>query len=117
MLKFLVDESTGKNVADAISEDGYDAKFVGDFMKGSKDSDIFRFAVKENRIIITNDKDFGEMVYRILGIKTGLILLRLNNDNSKTRTDVLRKIIGNYGEKLEGSLVVASENKVRIRRF
>ncbi len=62
MLKFLVDECTGAKVSDALSEDGFSAEYVGRVMKGAKDERVLQKALEEDRILITNDKDFGEII-------------------------------------------------------
>ncbi len=53
MLKFLVDESTGKKVAQAIQEEGYDTISVIDEMRGAGDFEIIKKAIREERIIVT----------------------------------------------------------------
>ena len=64
MLKFMVDVSTGISVARYLQNQGYDVIFVGEWNAKAADVDIIKFAVKEQRIIVTNDKDFGEQVFR-----------------------------------------------------
>jgi predicted nuclease of predicted toxin-antitoxin system len=57
--RFLVDESMGTNVAKYLSKQGYNTKYVGDeSLEGRSDEDVFAFAWKEKRIIVTHDPDF-----------------------------------------------------------
>ncbi|MGR3311427.1 MAG: DUF5615 family PIN-like protein [Candidatus Brocadiales bacterium] len=58
MLKFLVDESSGKKVAEALVQDGFDTVSVSQLMRSAKDNIVLKKASKDARILITNDKDF-----------------------------------------------------------
>lgn len=117
MLKFLVDECTGVKVSEALSDDGYPADYVGEFMKGAKDKRILQKALEENRILITNDKDFGEIIYREGKPHAGVLLLRLEKDFPTNRISTIKNIIEEFDEEtLKGNFIVASEKGVRIRR-
>lgn len=57
--RFLVDESAGKNVAEFLRDGGYNTKYVGEEgLEGHPDEDVYAFAWKENRIVVTHDPDF-----------------------------------------------------------
>jgi predicted nuclease of predicted toxin-antitoxin system len=57
--RFLVDESIGSTVAEILRSDGYNTKYVGDEnLLGRSDEDVFAFAWKDNRIVVTHDPDF-----------------------------------------------------------
>ena len=62
-LKFLVDVGVGKKVEEYLLEKSYDAKAVRSLDQRMPDQEIIRLAALENRIVITMDKDFGELVY------------------------------------------------------
>ena len=63
ILKFLVDVGVGKKVEHWLIEHGYGISSVRDINPRMLDSEILKIAVSENRMIITMDKDFGELVY------------------------------------------------------
>lgn len=81
MLRFLVDESTGINVSEKLKQMGFDSVSVIEIMRGAEDIDVIKRAKKTNRIIVTNDKDFGWLatIYK----PPGLILLRLKKRNHR----------------------------------
>ncbi len=57
--RFLVDESMGTAIAKYLSEKGYNTKYVGDEgLTGRSDEDVFAFAWRSERIIVTHDPDF-----------------------------------------------------------
>ncbi len=78
-MRFLVDECTGPAVARWLKEQGHNVFSVYEQARGLEDDEIVERAYKENRILITNDKDFGEKVYRDKKPHRGIILLRLDD--------------------------------------
>ncbi len=64
-LRFLVDVGVGKGTEKYLRGEGYDTKAVRDIDPRMEDEEIIRTAVSENRMVITMDKDFGELVYHL----------------------------------------------------
>lgn len=62
-MRFLVDECTGPAAAEWLRNEGHEVFSVFDEARGADDETIIQQAFAENRILITNDKDFGEKVY------------------------------------------------------
>jgi len=114
-LKFLVDECIDIRVARAIRDDGFDVKHVVEVMRGAKDTLILDVAFMEKRILITNDKDFGDLVY-LRGLPYyGIILLRLKSNKPLHTIQILKNIIAVFGKKLPHSFTVVRKNKIKIR--
>lgn len=65
---------------------GMDANYVGDVVRGSPDGEVLKHAEEGGRILVTNDKDFGELVFRRGKPSSGVILLRLERDIPSVRT-------------------------------
>lgn len=63
-MRFLVDECTGPKVAQWLRQQGHEIFSVYDKARGIEDDEIIQKAYAENWILITNDKDFSEKVYR-----------------------------------------------------
>jgi predicted nuclease of predicted toxin-antitoxin system len=115
MPKFIVDECTGIAVVYFLRDQGYDAVGVGEQMPQAKDSDILTRALAEQRVVVTNDKDFGDMVFRDGRSHPGVVLLRLADDRIETKVRVIASILANYLDHLEKRFVVATEENIRIR--
>ena len=113
-MRFLVDECTGPAVADWLRSQGHDVFSVYDSARGSDDDAVIEKALVENRIIITNDKDFGEMVFRKRRPHHGLILMRLDDERSKSKIRVLKRLLENHAKSLPEQFVVMTEKKVRL---
>ena len=84
-------------------------------MPQADDASILQFAVAEQRIVITNDKDFGEMIYRKDLPHCGVVLLRLLDTSAGAKTRVALSVIDRYGERLSDAFCVATEQKSRLR--
>jgi predicted nuclease of predicted toxin-antitoxin system len=77
---------------------------------------VIRRAYDERRILITNDKDFGEKVYRQGDPHRGVVLLRLDNERSANKISVLRNLLSEYADRLHDRFVVVTEEQVRFSR-
>jgi len=73
-LKFLIDECVGRRLVVLLQRSGYDAVFVGDW-KPSSDEDVLRKAESDGRILITDDKDFGRLIFKLKRPSIGFILI------------------------------------------
>ncbi len=113
-MRFIVDECTGPQVAKWLQRQGYDAVSVFDELRGAEDDEIIRRALEERRILISNDKDFGRKVYADGRCHTGVILLRLNNERSASKIEVLSRLLREYKSDIPNTFVVVTEERVRF---
>ena len=115
-MRFLVDECTGPGVAHWLRQQGHDVFSVYEQARGIDDDEIVERANNEKRILITNDKDFGEKIFRDNKPHMGVILLRLEDERTPNKIAIVRKLISNYSEQLNNNYIVATENRVRIAK-
>ncbi len=115
-MRFLVDECTGPAVAEWLRGQGYEVFSVYDEARGLNDDAIIQKAFTENWILITNDKGFGEKIYREKRSHRGVILLRLEDERAVVKIEVLQRLLRNYGDRLTDQFVVVSETRVRFAR-
>jgi predicted nuclease of predicted toxin-antitoxin system len=78
-MKFLVDECTGPSVAAWLRDEGHEVFSVYEDARGVEDDIILQKAFDENWVLITNDKDFGDKVFRNGRLHKGVVLLRLED--------------------------------------
>jgi predicted nuclease of predicted toxin-antitoxin system len=90
-MRFLVDESTGPAVAAWLRQQGHEVFSVCAEARGMDDDDIIHKAFTENWIPITNDKDFGEKVYREQRPHKGIVLLRLEDERAVVKIETLKR--------------------------
>ena len=115
-MRFLVDECTGPNVAQWLSKQKHEVFSVYKEARGMEDDDIIEKAFLENWILITNDKDFGEKVYRERHPHHGVIFLRLQDERTPMKIDALQKLLQSYTDQLADNVVVVTETRVRFAR-
>lgn len=116
MPKFLIDESTGRKTFDLLIAAGFEAKFVGDLFRRAPDEKIIAFAEKENFAVITDDKDFGELVFRAGNKSSGVILFRTKSVNAHERVELLKATL-KTNIKIEKNFIVITENSVRVKKI
>ena len=105
-MRFAVDESTGKK---------FDAIYIGDIFKSATDEIVLSFAEREKRILITDDRDFGELVFRLKRAAYGVILLRLAGYSAEQKIKLLLKVLKKI--KVSGKFVVITGYGLRIRQM
>ena len=115
-MRFLVDECTGPGVAAWLRKQNHEVFSVFEESRGINDEDIIQKAASENWILITNDKDFGDKVYRDGRLHRGVILFRLADESSVSKIQVISRLLENYTDRLSDSFVVVTENQVRFAR-
>ena len=115
-MRFIVDECTGPSVARWLSENGYEVFSVYEKERGATDQSIIQKAMVENWILITNDKDFGDKVYRDAYHHKGVILLRLEDERPASKIRVFTRLLKHFSERLPNAFVVVTEKQVRFAR-
>ncbi|MBI3582737.1 MAG: DUF5615 family PIN-like protein [Nitrospinae bacterium] len=76
-LKFLADVNVEKPIIDYLRKQGYDVKWIPDYNCEILYEDLLEIANIEKRILITNDKDFGELIFLQKRLSNGIILIRV----------------------------------------
>lgn len=113
-MRFLVDECTGPAVARWLRDRSHEVFSVYEEARGTADDDILDKAHSENWILITNDKDFGEKVYRDKRPHHGVIFLRLQDERAMSKIDAIEKLLDGYEDQLADAFVVVTETQVRF---
>lgn len=114
-MDFIVDESSGTAVVAYLRSVGHNVLAVAETMPQANDSDILVRAASEGRILVTNDKDFGDLVFRSGQAHQGVVLLRLHDESPATRVRVVKSLLQQHAHRLAGHFTVATEAGVRIR--
>ena len=113
-MRLLVDESTGAAVVAYLRSAGHDVLAVAEAMPQADDSDILTRAASERRVLLTNDKDFGNLVFRDGRAHSGVLLLRLQDETPANRVRVVSAVLEQYADRLTGRFTVATEQGIRI---
>ena len=114
-MNFLADECCDTALVQALRKDGHDVFYVLESLRGASDDDIPGRAFAENRLLPTEDKDFGELVYRLHNPAYGIILLRFGVAEHTLKIARLRELLNRFAERLPNAFVVLEADKTRIR--
>jgi len=115
-MRFLVDECTGPAVARWLRKQDHEVFSVYEQARGMVDDEIIQKAFAENWILITNDKGFGEKVYRERRPHRGIVLLRLEDERASNKIDAMRRLLRDYAGQLPDCFVVVTEKRARFAR-
>jgi len=111
----VVDEGVDKPIVDLLRSSGFDVHYILETHPGSLDEEILQIANEENRILLTQDKDFGELVYRLQQVHQGVILIRLGTTPAAEKARIINYVLIEYGDKLIKAFTVIQPNAVRVR--
>lgn len=113
-MRFLADESCDFAVVRALRATGQDVLAVAELASSSDDAIVMDMAHRENRVLLTEDKDFGQLVYAHSQQSSGVILIRYSASVRKTLPTAVVALVSELTSDLIGSFVVMSPGRVRI---
>lgn len=115
-MRFVADEGCDFAVVRALRAAGHDVTAILEIAPRAEDPMIIDLAVREQRILLTEDKDFGELVYANARDASGVILIRFPGDVRSTLPTAITTLVNEKGEQLFGSFVVVQPGRIRIGR-
>ena len=114
-MRFLADEGVDRSIVNGLWLLNFDVYYVIDEIRSLYYEVLLQIAFDEKRILITKDKDFGELVYRLNKAHLGVTLLRLEGHASQERADNVCPLIFKYRDQLYNAFTVIQKGIVRIR--
>jgi predicted nuclease of predicted toxin-antitoxin system len=115
-MKFLLDQNADRRFATYLRSLGHDVTVVSiDYPHSLPDHEILAIAVREGRVIITNDPDFGELVVRHGQPHAGIIYMRVRQADYATKQARLEYVLTHHAHELD-QLIVVTLQAVRVRR-
>ncbi len=114
-MRFLVDENVSRLVIERLRDGGHDVASIAETRSGAPDQEVLSAADAADRILITEDRDFGEMVIRQrLGVH-GIMLLELDRLSNAMEAATVAEFVSTHADALLGNLVVIEPGRIRIR--
>jgi predicted nuclease of predicted toxin-antitoxin system len=115
-LRFLADESRDFAVARALRSNGYNVLVVSEYMQRSVDRDLIEKVFQEDRILLTEDKDFGWLVFASHSASAGIILIRFPGNKPSTLVESVVQLVQQHETELKDSFVVIQPDQIRFSR-
>ena len=117
MMNLVADESLDYPIVLALRAKGHTVFSVLENLAGINDEAVLSFARNHKSVLITSDKDFGELVYRLKKISSGIILLRLAGLSNSDKINLVVSTIKEHEPQLLNAFTVITQNSIRIRKF
>jgi len=115
-MRLLADENIESEIVSALREAGFDVSDIKETNPGIEDDAVLAIARTTEALLVTYDKDFGELVFRERSSSNGVVLLRLNRLTLDRKIKRLLDLFAEHETELSGSLAVVSLNSLRIRK-
>lgn len=115
-MRFVLDQSTDARLGDYLRAADHDVTRVGhEYPGGLPDDEVLTIACRERRILITDDRDFGELVFRLGLPHSGVIFLRLGAYSSLAeKIERVQYVLDRFAHNLD-EFVVVGPHHVRVR--
>ncbi|MBN1899744.1 DUF5615 family PIN-like protein [Candidatus Sumerlaeota bacterium] len=114
-MNLVADEGVDKHIVERLREDGHSVWSVAEMSPSISDNEVLQLSQNQSAILLTSDKDFGELVFRKRLISYGVILIRLSGISQDLKSNIVSSIIKQHGDKMIRSFTVISPKSVRIR--
>ena len=112
----VADECVDYTIVENLRHQGVDVFAIAEQDPSIADEDVLSIAVRMNAPLITEDKDFGELVFRLKLPHRGIILLRLGHWPSEKKGPIAAKVILAHLHELPGAFAVFDGFILRLRR-
>jgi predicted nuclease of predicted toxin-antitoxin system len=113
-MRFLADESCDFFVVRALRAAGHDVMAVAEVAVGALDDAVLDLAVREQRVLLTEDKDFGQLVYAATRSSSGVILMRFPVTRRASLVQAVLDLVSSRDQKLSGCFAVVQPGRIRI---
>ncbi|MBV9961876.1 MAG: DUF5615 family PIN-like protein [Parafilimonas sp.] len=114
-MKIIADESLNFVFVSLLRESGFEIFSIAEKRSAEADENILEMSLQPPAIIITEDKDFGELIFKHKKEFSAVILLRYNVGEEKVVSTSLLSLLKNHLQELHKSFVTISVNRIRIR--
>ena len=113
-MKILADVNVEKSIVEYLVGINLDVLWIPDYNCMLSDEELLNMANSQDRVLITNDKDFGELVFRQKKLTAGIVLVRMKGYDAEKKVVVIEKLFRNYPGKIYNHFVVVTKNKLRF---
>lgn len=114
--KFLADENISQKIVNLLKTNNVDVISIKQLSPGLSDETVLSIANKEQRVLLTFDSDFAELVFRQKMKAKGVILLKFTPQSAQHVAEVILNTLKSYPE-VEGHFVIIRKNRVRVLRL
>ena len=114
-MNLVADEGVDRPVVERLRRDGHNVVYVAELSPSAVDEEVLQQANARGAVLVTSNKDFGELVFRQGRVHSGLVLLRLAGLANATKAEIVAEVCRTRAAELIGAFSVVSPGQVRIR--
>ena len=114
-MQFVADESVDAQIVTKLRQDGFEVFYIAEASPSISDTKVLAAANRRKSVLLTSDKDFGDLVYRQFKSHKEVILLRLAGIRPLEKAQITSPVVATYGKKLINVFTVVTSTAVRIR--
>jgi predicted nuclease of predicted toxin-antitoxin system len=114
-MNILADESVDSSIVAELRARGHHVIYVAECEPGLADDDVLSRATAAQAVLLTADKDFGELVFRQRRASGGVVLLRLKGLLAETKGQIVGEFLADHEPRLAAGFAVIAPGKLRIR--
>jgi predicted nuclease of predicted toxin-antitoxin system len=115
-MNFFADEGVDRQIVERLRQGGNLVWYVADMEPGISDDAVLSLANREKALLLTTDKDFGEMVFRQHRHASGIVLIRLAGLSQTSKAELVVSAIKKHKTELPEAFTVITPKTIRIRR-
>lgn len=115
-MRLVCDEAVDRPIVDALRADGHEVHYIAEIGPGVSDDEVLAKANGLAALLVTLDKDFGELVFRQNRVTAGVLLLRLAGRTPEEKLRATVTVVREHGAEMSGSFTVVTPTKLRIRK-
>lgn len=115
-MNLLADESVEREVVNRLRADGHDVVYIAELSPSIPDDEVLDEANARAALLVTSDKDFGELVYRLGRLHGGVVLTRLAGLSTAAKAETVAAVFRDHAHELAGGFCVVAPGVIRIRR-
>lgn len=114
-MNFLADENVDRQIVERLRREGYDVRYIAETDAGISDDEVLDLANRGELLLLTADKDFGELVFRLRKITIGVVLIRLAGLTPERKAEIVVETINKHDTELLNAFSVVTIGAIRIR--
>ena len=116
-MNLLADENIEKEIVLHLRKKGFTVIHIQESHPGLSDEKVLDLAFEKHYFLLTEDKDFGELVYREKKRSRGVLLLRLEGLSADEKAGIVERTLKKYQSDLIGGFSVVTSKDVRVRKW
>ncbi|HRK20430.1 MAG TPA: DUF5615 family PIN-like protein [Fimbriimonadaceae bacterium] len=116
-MKLLADEGVDRLIVERLRADGHEVLYVAEMKPGIADDEVLELAQLSGAVLVTQDKDFGDLVVRQGRVSAGVLLLRLAGSPPEQKAQLVSETLAERAAELASAFAVLTDQSLRVRRI